>query len=104
MDKKDPPRFEYTHNNSNESDEQRLHSSDFWASRGNMGEKINILIGLNLLLINLVSTYILRKEDTLPNDLFLSLNKTQELLYHWSSCIDSNRYHDMDNVPVFHVV
>jgi hypothetical protein len=45
-----------------------------------MGEKINILIGLNLVLINLVSTYILSKEDTLPNDLFLSLNKTQDLL------------------------
>ena len=88
MDKKIPPGFENTskHHNSNVSNEKNSDqdaqspSSDFWASRGNMGEKINILIGLNLVLVNLVSTYILSKEDTLHNDLFLSLNKTQELL------------------------
>lgn len=75
------------HQNSNEPNEihsdqdaQKLPSSDFWASRGNMGEKINILIGLNLVLINLVSTYISSKEDTLHNDIILSLDKAQEFL------------------------
>ncbi|MFX1506005.1 MAG: hypothetical protein ACFFDC_07805 [Promethearchaeota archaeon] len=90
MDRKDPPRFEYTnkeHPNSNESnekssdqDEEKLPSSDFWMSRGNMGEKINILIGLNLVLINLVSSFMLTKDDPIPGDLVKSLIKTQEFL------------------------
>jgi len=33
---------------------QRRASSEFWASRGNIGEKINLLIGLNLSIINLL--------------------------------------------------
>ncbi len=95
MDRKDPPRFEYTQKgpNSNESLEDQLQtepdqvkqkspSSDFWTSRGNMGEKINILIGLNLLLINLITSLVqvLNKEDTLTDDMITSLNITQELL------------------------
>lgn len=42
--------------------------SDFWASRGNIGEKINLLIGLNLSIINLLSTLldIQRQNGNLP--------------------------------------
>lgn len=86
MDRKDPPRFDYTikHSNSNESisdqTKQKLPSSEFWTSRGNMGEKINILIQLNLTLINLVSSLVLSKEDQLTDDMVSSLNKTLEIL------------------------
>ncbi len=43
-------------------------SSEFWTSRGNIGEKINLLIGLNLSIINLLSTIleIQRASGVLP--------------------------------------
>ena len=95
MDEKDHPRFEYTKKfrSSNESNEdqsdistnqvrQKFPSFDFWSSRGNMGEKINLLVGLNLLLINLLSTLVtaLRSEDTLTDDVFTVITMTQEFL------------------------
>ncbi|MHA2243650.1 MAG: hypothetical protein ACXADY_01645 [Candidatus Hodarchaeales archaeon] len=63
--------------------QQKFPSFDFWSSRGNMGEKINLLVGLNLLLINLLSTLVttLRSEDTpLSNDVITVLTMTQEFL------------------------
>ena len=95
MDEKDHPRFEYTKKfrSSNESIEdqtdistnqvrQKFPSFDFWSSRGNMGEKINLLVGLNLLLINLLSTLVtaLRSEDTQTDDEITLLTMTQEFL------------------------
>ncbi|MFX1517731.1 MAG: hypothetical protein ACFFC6_15620, partial [Promethearchaeota archaeon] len=86
MDRKDPSRFEYINKNPNSNDSnekisgEKLPSSDFWASRGNMGEKINILIGLNLALVNLISSLILNKEDVLTDDKITSINDTLKFL------------------------
>lgn len=95
MDEKNRPSFENTRKflNNNESREnnsnltpdqiqQKISSIDFWSSRGNMGEKINLLVGLNLLVINLVSTLVqaLRRRNVLINDIIPALNMIQELL------------------------
>ena len=86
MDRKEPSRFEYIKKNPNSNDsnekisDQKLPSSDFWASRGNMGEKINILIGLNLALINLVSSLIPSKDNVLTDDIIASINDTLKFL------------------------
>ena len=86
MDGKDPSRFDFTNKNSNlkekmsDQADQKLPSSDFWASRGNMGEKINILIQLNLALIDIVSSLFLSKEDQFTDDMVSSLNTTLEIL------------------------
>ncbi|UCG03040.1 MAG: hypothetical protein JSW11_03440 [Candidatus Heimdallarchaeota archaeon] len=95
MDRRDPSRFDYTQKRSasNESIERqqdtkqdqverKIISSDFWTSRGNMGEKINILIGLNLQLINIISSLvqILSRENTLSEDMRISLEMTKEFL------------------------
>lgn len=91
MDRRDPPKFDNTQKypSLNESIQDKskpkpnqVPSSDFWTSRGNMGEKINILIGLNLLLINLFSSLVqvLSKQDTLTADMIAALTMTQEFL------------------------
>ncbi len=95
MDENDHPRFESTRdspdsnellrNQSNlapDKDKQKYPSFNFWTSRGNMGEKINLLIGLNLLLIKLLSTLVttLRSEDGLNDDVIETLTMVQEFL------------------------
>jgi len=61
---------------------QQNHSPiDFWSSRGNMGEKINLLVGFNLLLINLISSYFQTlKEEALTDDIVEALTMIEEFL------------------------
>ena len=49
----------------------------FWSSRGNMGEKINVLISLNLFTLDLLSTLI----QTLKENEILSTDVDQELTF-----------------------
>ena len=93
MDENNRPRFEYTPKFSKSIDinkdqpslppdqvKQKDAKIDFWSSRGNIGEKINLLIGMNLLLIDLLSTLVkgLRSEDTLSNDIITVLARIQD--------------------------
>ena len=92
MDRKDPTRFDDTHKHPNSNEKiseqanQKLPSSDFWASRGNMGEKINILIGLNLQLLSLVSSLVqaLSKEAAITEDMITSINKISKNNWNFS--------------------
>ncbi|WP_455140197.1 hypothetical protein [Candidatus Hodarchaeum mangrovi] len=40
--------------------------TEFWKSRGNMGEKINTLVGLNVLTLNLTIKILLKLSESLP--------------------------------------
>ncbi|MFX0123677.1 MAG: hypothetical protein ACFFAE_08550 [Candidatus Hodarchaeota archaeon] len=92
MDRKNPPRFENTLNSNEHIEDlskpkltqvnQKFPSSEFWNSRGNMGEKINLLIGLNLLLINLLSSLVqvLSNKDELTTNMIADLTMTQKFL------------------------
>ncbi|MFX1282207.1 MAG: hypothetical protein ACFFB5_01070 [Promethearchaeota archaeon] len=95
MDEKNRPKFEFTQDSRNhnkfikdqsiltpDKDKQKYPSFDFWSSRGNMGEKINLLIGLNLLVIKLISSLVtaLRTEDVLNDDVIATLTMVEEFL------------------------
>ncbi|MFX0085359.1 MAG: hypothetical protein ACFFAU_06770 [Candidatus Hodarchaeota archaeon] len=57
-------------------------SIDFWSSRGNMGEKINILIGLNLITLELISTLFqtLKEKEVISTDIVQELTFFQNFL------------------------
>jgi hypothetical protein len=57
-------------------------SSDFWSSRGNIGEKINLLVGLNLMIINLISIVIqtFKTENTVPENVTSDLTMIKNFL------------------------
>ncbi|MFX0014171.1 MAG: hypothetical protein ACFFB2_06750 [Promethearchaeota archaeon] len=93
MDEKEPSGFENINKSQDllqseedkikpkpETEKPQYPSLDFWTSRGNMGEKINLLIGLNLLLINLSTNLvqILQREHPLTDDLIATLVMIQE--------------------------
>jgi hypothetical protein len=61
---------------------QKTASREFWSSRGNIGEKINLLVGLNLVLVNLLSSLIqlLEHDKILKEKLVPDLEKIQSLL------------------------
>jgi hypothetical protein len=63
-------------------DEQRSPSIDFWSSRGNMGEKINVLIGLNLFTLDLLSSLFqtLKEKEILSTDVVQELTSFQNFL------------------------
>ncbi len=60
-----------------QEDEKSSLSIDFWSSRGNMGEKINILIGLNLFTLDLITTLF----QNLKEKEFISADVVQELTF-----------------------
>ncbi|UCE14800.1 MAG: hypothetical protein JSV04_06360 [Candidatus Heimdallarchaeota archaeon] len=61
--------------------QQKYSPIDFWSSRGNMGEKINIIVGFNLLLINLFLSYFQNlKEEALTDDIVETLTMIEEFL------------------------
>ena len=65
MDEKNSPPTD----SNNESPSLPLPSdlnTEFWKSRGNMGEKINVLVGLNVLTLNLTIKILLKQSESLP--------------------------------------
>lgn len=105
MDEKDDPRLDNTHifrkpdesrdvqsRRITDEEHEKTLSSDFWSSRGNMGEKINVLVGLNLILISLVSTLIqaLRKKNTLTEEEISTLSNIEEFLNKMLTQPESN--------------
>ncbi|MFX0185560.1 MAG: hypothetical protein ACFE95_20945 [Candidatus Hodarchaeota archaeon] len=66
-------------------------SREFWSSRGNIGEKINLLVGLNLLVVNLLSSLIqiIEQDKVLMEKLVPDLEKMQEFLSNMVTHPDS---------------
>jgi len=70
---------------------QKTTSREFWSSRGNIGEKINLLVGLNLLVVNLLSSLIqiIEHDKVLMEKLVPDLEKMQNLLSNMITHPDS---------------
>ena len=87
MDHKENP------NPENDHFTHKLPSIDFWASRGNIGEKINLLVGLNLMIVNLVSILIqtFKTENTIPENVTSDLTMIQKFLSKLLTNPDSNQ-------------
>lgn len=82
MDEYNNPRFEENNNRNTKDDEYQPRSIDFWTSRGNMGEKINVLIGLNLFTLDLVTSlvHLLKENETFSNEIIKELTFFQIFL------------------------
>ncbi|UCG89846.1 MAG: hypothetical protein JSU57_05135 [Candidatus Heimdallarchaeota archaeon] len=95
MDEKNSPKFEFTRDSRNpdefiedqsnsepDKDKQKYPSFNFWSSRGNMGEKINLLICMNLLLIKLLSALVtaFRSDYVLNDEAITTLSMVEEFL------------------------
>ncbi|MFX0150254.1 MAG: hypothetical protein ACFFAJ_05700 [Candidatus Hodarchaeota archaeon] len=70
---------------------QKTASREFWSSRGNIGEKINILVGLNLVVVNLLSSLIqlIEQDKILKEKLVPDLEKIQKFLSNMIAHPDS---------------
>lgn len=83
MDENNDNRFKYRNDPDYLKEKENLSSSiDFWSSRGNIGEKINILIGLNIITLDMFSKLfdILREKEEISGDIVEELTFFQEFL------------------------
>ncbi len=83
MDENNDHRFEYRNDPDYQKEKENQSSSiDFWSSRGNIGEKINILIGLNIITLDMISKLfdILREKEEFSMDIVEELTFFQEFL------------------------
>ncbi|MHA2304041.1 MAG: hypothetical protein ACXACU_01525 [Candidatus Hodarchaeales archaeon] len=83
MDENKDNRFENRNDPDHLKDKETQSSPiDFWSSRGNIGEKLNVLIGLNVISLDMISKLfdILRDKEEFSRDIVEDLTFFQEFL------------------------
>ena len=91
MDEKESPPIDPQNTSSSLSLPSDL-NTEFWTSRGNMGEKINILVGLNVLTLNLTIKILLKLSESqpVPEDIMREVRLIHDFIIALQAQPDSN--------------